>query len=460
MYDDFGMTDDVKSKFLSGNYNIGLFTFIYDGAGNLAASDSVYTQTFGKTSQEFKNIKEGEYTLITLEMLVDADYDYQSDNWVIVGKDKLSTLEIVNKNYVAYWYSAIGVATNKYRVEKHVNNSLDVTPKGIGSIIDTRMTNFDKSGYKLIALYTKNAPIGRYLNPILSGDERFHYDRYLGANVWMRRGYAYDETQLSSKESPTIYLIEEGRINYCFGAMKVDDNGNIINSFTAWPDQYSYVTLADGNRYYGGFHYLGNNLCDADMFNTYQDYKKWYDRQLKLEDVSIIDILGNTTVRPPLSTMSLPNVCTTWGASVRTVQTSMAGLIDYSMVEGTDGKAVYVGNNAYEIAYLAGKSSAICYGFTSETSGLFETDILYSKSMFEKEAIINYLNENYQFVTSQDDIYMYTTQDYKTIVMFFPHPENENVWNIGFVDQSYIAQSPVLAKNKALMNKAMSLKKQ
>ena len=205
VYDYFGVADDFKTRFLSGSYNIGLYTFVYDEAGNLAASDSVYTQTFGKISQEFKNLKEGNYTSITLEMLVDADHDYQSDNWVIVGKDKLSTLEIVNKNNAAYWYSAVGVATHKFQVEKNKYNSVAVTPKGIGSIIDTRMTNFDQSEYKSLTLFTKNQPLGRYLDPNLLGDDRFHYGSYTAEREWTHRGYVF-KSEISSIESPTIYL--------------------------------------------------------------------------------------------------------------------------------------------------------------------------------------------------------------------------------------------------------------
>lgn len=455
VYDDFGVADEFKTRFLSGSYNIGLYTFVYDEAGNLAASDSVYTQTFGKISQEFKNLKEGNYTSITLEMLVDADHDYQSDNWVIVGKDKLSTLEIVNKNNAAYWYSAVGVATHKFQVEKNKYNSVAVTPKGIGSIIDTRMTNFDQSEYKSLTLFTKNQPLGRYLDPNLLGDDRFHYGSYTAEREWTHRGYVF-KSEISSIESPTIYLLEESRINYCFGARKVDSSGKIINSFIAYPDRNSYFTFEDGKRYYAGFHYVGNDLCEAGIFNTELEYNNWYNE--KTSPIPYLDYLLSYD-GPFISNFSSPSVCKTWGASVNIVQSNMRGLTDFSLCEGANGKAVYVSDNVYEIAYMSGNHSIVAYSFTSETSGLFETDILYPKSMFKKETIIKYLDENYKFMASQGDVYMYMTQDNTTIVMFFPHLKNEKVWDIGFVDKNYISQSPALASNKALMSKAMNLQK-
>ena len=62
VYDDFEVSDDFKNRFLSGSYNVGVYTFIYDETGNLAASDSVYTQTFGNIPQTFTSLKTGNYT--------------------------------------------------------------------------------------------------------------------------------------------------------------------------------------------------------------------------------------------------------------------------------------------------------------------------------------------------------------------------------------------------------------
>lgn len=59
---------------------------------------------------------------------------------MIVGKDKISTLEIVNKDFKAYWYSAVGYSTTKFSLGQG-NQSFNIVPKGMGAIVDTRMTN-------------------------------------------------------------------------------------------------------------------------------------------------------------------------------------------------------------------------------------------------------------------------------------------------------------------------------
>ena len=330
VYDDFEVSDDFKNRFLSGSYNVGVYTFVYDETGNLAASDSVYTQTFGNIPQTFTSLKTGNYTAITLEMLVDADENYQSVNWVIVGKDKISTLEIVNKDFKAYWYSAVGYSTTKFSLGQG-NQSFNIVPKGMGAIVRTSMTNFDQSDYKCVNFFTKDQPVGRYLNPALSGEERFHYDSYNETNTWIERGYVYKSAGLDNVEAPSIYLLEEGDIRCCFGAQKEDENGKLIGSFWAYPNANTILSVVDGNRYYGGFHYLGGSdeKCAAGLFDTWDNYLTWY------KSLTTVNTL-------------VPDLYMTWGGSVTNVQTFMKG---YSMTLGKSGQAVLMSDGSYEIDY-------------------------------------------------------------------------------------------------------------
>ena len=128
VYDEFGITNSLKEKFLSDNVTIGVYTYIYDQNENLIASDSTYSKTFGQVSQSF-DLKEGTYTTVTLEMMVDENLGNSSESWVIVGQDKLSTIEVCQRVDQAYWYSAIGAYTNTVEVTKngniHVNWNLE-----------------------------------------------------------------------------------------------------------------------------------------------------------------------------------------------------------------------------------------------------------------------------------------------------------------------------------------------
>ena len=433
VYDDFEISEQFKSRFLSGSYNIGVYTFVYDEEGNLAASDSVYTQTFGTISQSFSDLRCGNYTAITLEMLVDADENYQSDNWVIVGKDKISTLEIVNKDFTSYWYSAVGTSTNNINVTNDNGTSLNIVPKGIGAIVETRMTNFDKSDYKCLNFFTKDQPVGRFLNPALTGEDRFHYESYNETNTWTERGYTWSSAGLKDVESPTIYLLEEGNVRCCFGAQKEDANGKLIGSFIAYPNANTILPVSDGKTYYGGFHYIGgsDDKCTASMFDSWDNYLTWY------KSLTTVNTL-------------VPDLYMNWGGSVNNAQSFMNG---YSMTLGKTGQAILMSDGSYEIDYKGkGKESLISYSFKKQSTGLFEVDVRYSKSTVTKNEIMNYLTANYTYITNQDDIYMYMSTDRKTIVMFFSVADE---WDLGFVDADYLNS----ASNAKLKNNPKELLK-
>ncbi len=427
-YDEFGITNDFKNRFLSGSYNIGVYTFIYDEAGNLSASDSVYSQTFGSLSQKFY-LKPGKYTSVTVEMLVDADADYQSESWILVGKEKLSTLEIVNKTYRALWYTAVGTVSSQFEVKDGMIIQTDVTPKAIGAIIEFKATNFDKSDFKHVAFYTKNNPKGRFLSPNFTGDERFHYSGYTAQNTWTNRGYYYySNGVLPSDLGKDIYVIEEGTLQYCFGALKVDANGELINSFKAYPSNNVVFDFKDGKTYYGGFYYQGgsSDKCTAGLFNTKTEYNNWYNLA-KAENVD-----NQTEV--------IPSVYTTWGGSVSSVTNFMSS---YTQTLGTKTTAQKVNDNVYEIQFQGkGKESQIIYDFTSANSGLSEVDIVYPVSSITQQELVTALGNKYQCeMTEIDGTYACVIDDAKTFVLCFPHPSDANYVVVGYVDISSIQSS-------------------
>ena len=96
-------------------------------------------------------------------------------------------------------------------------------------------------------------------------------------------------------------------------------------------------------------------------------------------------------------------------------------------------------DGSYEIDYKGkGKESLISYSFKTQTSGLFEVDVRYSKNTVTKNEIMNYLTANYNYLASQDETYMYMSADGNTVVMFFTVADE---WNLGFVDMNYVNSS-------------------
>lgn len=392
VYDDFGVSADAKSYLLSKSYSIGLYTFVYDKEGNLAVSDSIYTKTFGAVSIDTPSLTEGKYTIVTLEMFVDTSQNYESDSWVIVGKNKLETLEIINKNYVAYWYSAVGLAVSQIEIGD-TDKAINVVPKGIGVLIDTRMTNFDNSDFKYVAFLTKDQPRGRFLSPSYIGDARFHYLKYNEENTWSTRGCEYDDhyEALSSKERTRIYLLEEGNLKYCFGAKKLDETGKFPTSFYDFPKGGSTFSVKDGGTYYGGFHYVQNNNCTACLVNTEDEYLAWY-KQLTVQDA-----------KPYLI----------WGASATTVNSYMQKNGMIFMQDGTDQD-----KTLYYISYDNPKETLNYeYRFDTSKTNLNNLLMTYSSSAYSFDDVLKSLKNELTYKGYDESLGGYYFESSKTLAL-------------------------------------------
>lgn len=412
VYDDFGISNDFKDRFLSGDYSIGVYTFLYDNMGELAAADSVFTRTFGKIEQNFANLKMGKYTAITVEMLVNANDDNKSESWVLVGQDKMSTLEIVNKNYTAYWYSAVGLSIINIDVTQGENQPYSASPQGIGAIVFTDMRNFDKSDYRKINLFTKNQPRGRFLSPEFSGEDRFHYDKYLEKDTWSGRGNARNKEGLSESHSPAIYLLEEGYIQYCFGAQKLNEDGGYSSSFYAFPDNNSRFSMRDGQTYYGGFSYIGGTSplsdCAAGMFNSISELINWYN--------NLTFYFNAPDAEPYLK----------WGASANDVTKYMQDCKMKFAYDGTNEDMYYSGwsNSNGKLEYE--------YRFDTSKNDLFQLLMLYSSDAYSMENVFSdlktkYVNEGYD---SELGGYYLHTENYGTELLLF---ENEGGFGVLYV---------------------------
>ena len=414
LYDAFGRSD-YESVWLSRSYNyqVGIFTFVYDEKGDLVEKESSFVKTLQNIRQSF-NLIEGNYTIVTVETLVDADNDYKSDYWIIDDFDKLSTIKLLDngeENYI-YWDGVVGVATQNITVTG--DQTENITPMPLGSLVQIVAMNFDKSSYDFLAFNTKDVPLGRMLSPNVT--ERYIYDEYNERNVWGYRGYFYQD-EFSATENMTIYILESGELNWCFGPSNVVDGH--IESWYAYPGTNARYTIEAGKEYQALIRYKGEGLgCDAYM-GTHSEVLNWYNN---LEPIG-----GNDLI---------PELYMTWGGTVANVQSAMNG---YTLTTGSSGRAVAQSDGSYMIDYNGkGKESKIMYYFTSATTGLFEADVQYSKTSVSSSDILTYLNSNYVYLAEESGTYMYSTSDYKTYVLFF---EVNGVWNIGFVDVNYISNS-------------------
>ena len=247
MYEELGVKSGMKNQILSDDKShIGIFTYIYDDKGDIVDSLFSQTKTFAQISQQV-TLKEGKYTVVSVETVVNKNYDYVPDRWRLINTNKLSDCEIHSIGDHS-WFEAVGVASTTITVVK--DETYKLSPVAYGSIIDIDYYNFDKSNYEAIRLYTRNQAAGIKLNPELSGDSRFTWDIYTEEHYWYSRGGTARKSQLDAKGSFTPYIMETGRIECGLAALTFDEDGH-TNNFAIYPSSNFHLTLEKGKFYYG-----------------------------------------------------------------------------------------------------------------------------------------------------------------------------------------------------------------
>ena len=418
MYDTFGITDILKNRFLSSDrtYYIGVYTFIYNQQGDLVASDSTYSRTFGVQNGWQGQLSPGTYTVVTLEMLVDSDEDYLSDTWRIDGKQKLSELEIRyaelysdgTPDGIAYWYAVVGSTSEILTINADYSKTL--VPSAMGAIIETNYFNFDKSSYNAVALPTKNIPVGRYLDPSRTGSEKMHYGPYLSDNIWDFRCFDYASSGLESSGRFDAYILECGRVNIHLAPTSWNSGEGWAN-WTAYPGNDFYLDIQDGSSYYAGIYYLGSSSpqCTAGFYATQEELASWL-------AAILADRTGTESEPDPTPvdlTFEAPYL--TWGASVSTVKSYMAGLSN--VTAGNSGNIVTQTNSSGEVTgyylWYSSTSDVLEYDYFFETATTNLHDVyLYMSPSYTVDQIVGYFKNQsgytYQGSLTDSDVHVFT----------------------------------------------------
>ncbi len=300
MYDQFDSTEAIKSKFLSENYAIGIFAYLYDEANNLIDEKCEFQKTFGNLSLSFNQVNTGKYTIVIIETLVDKDEGYTSDDWKIEDSEKLSTLKIVNNKRRSHlWYSVIGTTVREITVGAENRVKMDLIPTGIGTIMTSVFYNFSNSPYAQGSLASKDIPVGRFISNEYTGANRIIYEDYNGENLWSAWWTTSLEVQGLMKEVD-MYLISEGPTEVCFALQTKLDDGSINQYFRDVPLGGINLDLKDGKTIYAGCFYkgLGDTLdgCEATFEDTLSDLTQWYISMVNQYGLAI----SNDTTRPSL----------------------------------------------------------------------------------------------------------------------------------------------------------------
>lgn len=408
VYNDFDISDNISDFIRDEDYGIKVFSFLYDKNGKLLDKNETLQFNYNTVSFTYNGLPQGDYTLLLVETLVDGNTG-ESSFWKFENTENLAEIRVAQMRNEVLFPFVLGVCTELISIGEK-DQMISFTPKGIGSMIQFYAFDFAKSNFVDVGFGTDDIIKYYMFNPKLSHSERFYTGKTTSDVFRLRGGSKIDATPYVNR---TLYVLEDA-IDYSFRFTENEEDSN-NNSWTAYKGNMGHANLEDGKTYHAGFYYVDESTVPMCFFGEDEtDFLSWYDSSV--------------------SKILMPLLYTSWGGTVENVQSFMSL---YSMTLGKWGKAELMDDGSYEIDYKGkGKTSMITYSFKAQTAGLFEVDIRYPKTKVTKNEIMSYLNENYNFVLSQDDIYMYMSADGKTVVSLLTV---ENEWNVSFIDMDYLS---------------------
>ena len=391
-YDDFGIADEIRTKFLrEGTHVIGINTFLYNAAGKLVASKFDHVNNYNNVSQVFEAVEEGDYTLVSVEMLVVPDKDYKSNYFEIADEDDISTIKLKQTYNRTGPVSVVGVYTDNISVASDM--SINAAPKAIGSMLHVHPKNYENSPFAKWGIATNDALDYYSLNPNLTRESKFYEDvtkkGYI--NVRLRA-----DTDNSSDYYWSVYVLE-AKMEWKPVA-QTEDQAVEDKKYKTWKS--NPATLEDGQIYTVGCYYLYSDT-ESDYVASYlgdddglAQWEKGWDEYLQNKDLGGSNPSGKTFTEP----------YTDWKiGTVSAVKSYMSGMELYQDITLQD-------NGSYTLVYFDTNNDNVMYqySFANSTSGLTMVYQLFDSSSFTLSDIKSILeNQGYSFVQDESGLSVY-----------------------------------------------------
>lgn len=431
LYDNFSISS--YQNFLGNNdsYHIEVRLFIYDQEGNLVKEESQTSRTFTDFKFPINNLKEGNYKVVALQTMVDANDQLEADDlsefWTLVNKTKLSDFRVDTKSHQIYWYGALGMGWGSLAV-KNTESKLTLNIQPVGSLLDFNYENMASTSYVESAFFFHKAPDGVNVNSMFSGGDELYYQNYNGSNTWSPVSAFYESTGLGAEGGKTMFLIGCGQIRVCFGVADATQYSN--SKFSSYPSGGMNFEFEWGKRYQA-FTAYNSTTRNFDYFlGTADDFTPWY-QQYKNSRVTYF-------AQPT----------TNWGTTVSNVKSFMSG---YTIAgEKVTDKGRYL--LWYKGKY---KEDETDYYFSSSTGGLYRAYVFVNKDVISEEDMASYIKSlGYTYVgkTSDNNAYVFKSVDEKTAVQFGLN--NEGDWYVCFFDVNNSLNAP--ASNASIKRMAVS----
>lgn len=430
LYDNFSISS--YQNFLGNNdsYHIEVRLFIYDQEGNLVKEESQTSRTFTDFKFPINNLKEGNYKVVALQTMVDANDQLEADDlsefWTLVNKTKLSDFRVDTKSHQIYWYGALGMGWGSLAV-KNTESKLTLNIQPVGSLLDFNYENMASTSYVESAFFFHKAPDGVNVNSMFSGGDELYYQNYNGSNTWSPVSAFYESTGLGAEGGKTMFLIGCGQIRVCFGVADATQYSN--SKFSSYPSGGMNFEFEWGKRYQA-FTAYNSTTRNFDYFlGTADDFTPWY-QQYKNSRVTYF-------AQPT----------TNWGTTVSNVKSFMSG---YTIAgEKVTDKGRYL--LWYKGKY---KEDETDYYFSSSTGGLYRAYVFVNKDVISEEDMASYIKSlGYTYVgkTSDNNAYVFKSVDEKTAVQFGLN--NEGDWYVCFFDVNNSLNAP--ASNASIKRMAV-----
>lgn len=412
LYDNFSISS--YQNFLGNNdsYHIEVRLFIYDQKGNLVKEESQTSQTFTDLKFPINNLKEGNYKVVALQTMVDANDQLEADDlsefWTLVNKTKLSEFRVDTKIHQIYWYGALGMGYGSLEV-KNAESKLTMNIEPVGSLLDFDYENMASTSYVESAFFFHKAPDGVNVNSLFSHGDRLYYENYNGSNTWSPVGVFYKSTGLGAEDSKTLFLIGYGQTRVCFGVADATQYSN--SKFSSYPSGGMNYTFEWGKRYQA-FTAYNSDTQNFDYFlGTNEEFSFWY-QQYK--------------------TKYFAQPTTNWGTTVNNVKSFMNGYTlgnqNGQIIETEDGNYVLWYKGKYQ-------EEETDYYFSSSTGGLYRAYVFVKQNVISEEDMATYIkNLGYNYVgkTSDNKAYVFESADENTVVHFGLN--DQGVWYVCFFD--------------------------
>ena len=435
LYDNFSISS--YQNFLGNNdsYHIEVRLFIYDQEGNLVKEESQTSPTFTDLKFPINNLKEGNYKVVALQTMVDANDQLEADDlsefWTLVNKTKLSDFRVDTKSHQIYWWGVLGMGTGSLAV-KVGESKLNLNIQPVGSLLDFNYENMVSTSYVESAFFFHKAPDGVNVNSMFSGGDKLYYQNYNGSNTWSPVSAFYESTGLGAESGKTMFLIGCGQIRVCFGVANATQYSN--GKFSSYPTGGVNYTFEWGKRYQA-FTAYNSTTENFDYFlGTADEFTPWYQKYKN----SIVTYFAQPT--------------TNWGTTVSNVKSFMNGYTlgneKGQIIEREEGKYVLWYKGKY-------KEDETDYYFSSSTGGLYRAYVFVKKDVISEEDMASYIKSlGYTYVgkTSDNNAYVFKSVDEKTAVHFGLN--NEGYWYVCFFDVNNPLNAP--ASNASIKRMAVS----